>query len=144
MANADQAPIEKKREFQQLANASERAALALRRALILADPDAWNGFAIILRARLTERERAEIAYSALMAMDDDTALAVADLRAGLSCPAAPLPSFLHLMAEAEAWASMATDREREAYALACIRHMTPARVAAMLHHLAAKDGRNAA
>lgn len=144
LANADQRPIDQKREFQRLANASQRVAVALRRSLILADGHAWNGFAAIIRARLTDRERAEIAYSALMALDDEPAMAVATLRSDLCRRAQPLPAFLNLMAEAEAWAIMATDREREAYALACIQQMNPARVAAMMRHHAAQDGRNAA
>jgi hypothetical protein len=130
--------------YQSVSDRLQTVSTALFRSLLLADADAWNAFAVIIRVRLTERQRAEIAYSALMAMDDDTAMAVADVRAGLCRPNAPLPSFMHVMAEAEEWASLATDREREAYALACLELMPWDRVAALMGHLSVQRRRSAA
>jgi hypothetical protein len=42
-------------------------------ALTLGDEAAWHSMTIVLMAKLTDRERAALAYAALNSLDEDTA-----------------------------------------------------------------------
>jgi hypothetical protein len=91
----------------------------------------WDGLSLILRARLTDRQRAALAFMALKALDYDQAVMAAEaaLSEGAGQPIAPL--FNH-MDEAAFWADMATPDELDAYALASFNRMAPQRQAAFL------------
>jgi hypothetical protein len=54
-------------------------ARAIGYALTLGDEAAWHGLTIVLMARLSERERAALAYAALMSLSDAHAAAVAEV-----------------------------------------------------------------
>jgi hypothetical protein len=51
----------------------KRASKSLGYVLTMATPDAWEGFVLILKARLTTGERQALAMAALVTLDDDTA-----------------------------------------------------------------------
>lgn len=51
----------------------KRAAKSLGYVLTAGTSDAWEGFATILKARLTKGERQALAMAALVTLDDDTA-----------------------------------------------------------------------
>jgi hypothetical protein len=55
-----------------------RAGTALVNSLTLGDEAAWAGFTVIVMARLSDRERAALAYAALMALDDWQAFLVSE------------------------------------------------------------------
>lgn len=57
----------------------KRVSRSLGYTLILENEAAWDGFTTILRARLTERERAALAYSVLNSMDPDNAYMAASV-----------------------------------------------------------------
>ena len=52
---------------------------AISFALTLGTAKAWEGLSLILMARLTKAERAALAYSALISLDDDTAYRTASV-----------------------------------------------------------------
>ena len=78
--------------------------------------DHWFGLRVILRAKLSEQERAALAYQALTSLDPENADAVA--QAALQPIGTPLPPFLGGMADARMWANSATKTELKALALA--------------------------
>ena len=85
--------------------------------LTLGDADAWAGFAIVATARMTVEERAALAWAALRSLDTpEQAEMVAE--AVLRFADYPLPTFLSPMEDARWWASVASLKERKAYALA--------------------------
>jgi hypothetical protein len=51
----------------------KRASKSLGYVLTMATPDAWEGFVLVLKARLTTGERQALAMAALVTLDDDTA-----------------------------------------------------------------------
>jgi hypothetical protein len=53
--------------------AHKAAARMLGYALTLGDEAAWHSMTIVLMAKLTDRERAALAYAALNSLDEDTA-----------------------------------------------------------------------
>lgn len=86
-------------------------------ALTLGEADAWSGFASVAITRLSIEERAALAWAALRSLDaPDQAEAVSE--AVLKFSGYPLPTFLNPMSDARHWASLASLRERKAYALA--------------------------
>jgi hypothetical protein len=109
----------------------KRVSRALGDTLLLDHPYDWFGLSIILRARLTARQRAALAYAALLSQDDEDARLTAEtaLSEGAGQPIAPL--FNH-MDESAFWADMATPDELDAYALASFNRMAPQRQAAFL------------
>lgn len=60
----------------------KRAARAFGYALTLGDESAWDGFAVILLARLTDRERGALAYTALRSLSTEQAMIIASLWTG--------------------------------------------------------------
>lgn len=119
------------REFQRQAHARhQRAAYAIGVALAQPSADNWLRLIAIFGARLTRRELMELARAALTAADQNDARQVAHDVLGEAGP--PLTPFGPIMPEAEAWAYVASERERKAYAAAAIRSMSEAILAALL------------
>lgn len=107
------------------------AALAL---LVADEPRLWAGLPLVLRARLTESERASLAWGALRALPDEARqmvyAAAAEPRIG-----PPKPPLLGLADEAASWAEWASRDECRVYALAAARAMAPADRAWLLETL---------
>lgn len=105
--------------------------------LTLGEPEAWGGFSVVARARLTVNERAALAVAALLSLPDthvaDTAATV------LGAAGDPLPAFLGGMDDARFWASIASENELKAYALACFEAMTRKDQAALYQHISAVE-----
>lgn len=59
--------------------AHKRVATAISYALTLGTSKAWEGLSLILMARLSKAERAALAYSALISLDEDTAYRTASV-----------------------------------------------------------------
>lgn len=57
----------------------KRAAKMLGYTLALGDEAAWHGFTIVLLARLTERERAALAFAVLNSLDHNNAYKTASV-----------------------------------------------------------------
>lgn len=101
--------------------------------LTMGEPEAWGGFSVVCRARLTICERAGLAVAALRSLPDDYQLETA--AAALGAMGDPLPPFLGGMEDARHWASWATENELKAYALACFEAMAPRDKAAFFRHI---------
>ncbi len=101
--------------------------------LTLGSPSAWEGFALVAAAQLSELEREALAYWALIALPPERAEATA----AAACEAAgePRPAFLGGMSDARAWADWASPSERKAYALAAFEAMSPQDQAAFYRHI---------
>jgi len=117
----------------------KRAAGMILCALVL-DPEApqiWRDAALVLRARLTDRECVGLAFAALRALDPAhrTAVFGAAHRSDVSCAGAPLPPLGALMDDARDWAAWASRAERKAYTLAAFEAMSTADQAAFLRHV---------
>ena len=112
-------------------DAYKRVARTVGYSLHLADADAWHGLTVVLTARLTQKERAAMAWAVLRSLTPDQVVAVAEtvLPEGSSTPIAPL--FNH-MDEAAFWADMAEPEALEAYCLASFNAMPAPRKSAFL------------
>lgn len=84
------------------------------------------------RARLTLRDRAGLAFSALGALPEAERRAVAEQAIGGA--GRPLPPFLHVEAEAAWWADLADAAELQAYAVAAFNRLSLCDRAAFLDH----------
>ncbi len=115
------------------APAHKKAARVLGFALVLGDSGGWEAASAIWQARLTETERTALAWAALRALDEDHVREVAN--AVLQDAGAPLPPFTSPMLEAAFWVDTASPAELDAYALACVRAMAPARRAAFFNFM---------
>lgn len=116
--------------------AHQRVVQTFGHALTLDDHDAWLQMAFIFAARLSAKERAGLAWAALLSCDGHDAEAVAEsVFAGAGQPCPPL---FGLMDEASWWADWADPREIEAYALACFNRMDHRRQAAFLTYVNGK------
>lgn len=120
--------------------AHKKTARAIGYALTLGDEAAWHGLTIVLMARLSDEERAAMAFAALMSLSDEHKAAVCDavLPKGAGLPSAPLFGY---MDQAAFWADMAEPDELAAYCLASFNAMPRGRQAAFLEHV---QGRAAA
>ena len=101
--------------------------------LTLDTAEAWSGFRIIAAARLSETERAALAFSALNSLDPDHAEMTAV--ASFGSAGMPPPPFLGGMDEARFWSSYASRSELKAYALAAYEAMSPADQMAFRRHI---------
>ena len=102
-------------------------------ALTVHDYETWEAASAVWQARLTVDENGALAWAALRALDEGSAVEVAQTAiGGAGCP---LPPFKSPMDEAEDWTRIASDQELDAYALACCRAMKPERRAAFLAYL---------
>ena len=102
-------------------------------ALTLQDYDAWEGASAVWQARLTETERAALAWAALRSLDEDHAREVA--YTVIQGAGAPLPPFISPMDEASFWADIASESELKAYALACFNRLSKRDQRAFLSHV---------
>lgn len=113
--------------------AHKKAAKLLGYALVLGTYGGWEGASAVWQARLTEAERAALAWAALRSLDRDNAMLVAEtVLGGAGAPDAPLFSE---MDQAAFWADMASENELKAYALACFNRMSPGDQCAFLEHV---------
>ena len=101
--------------------------------LTLGTPEAWGGFSVVARARLTACERAGLAVAALGSLSEQEAIAAAASLLGAAGD--PLPPFLGGMEDARTWANWATVNELKAYALAAFEAMPPSDQAAFFQHI---------
>lgn len=105
--------------------------------LTLGTPEAWAGFRYVAGVRLSEGERAMMAYFALTALRPENA----DLTACTAIGSAgdPLPAFLGGMEDARHWAKWANASELKAYALACFEAMSAKDQAAFFRHISTME-----
>jgi hypothetical protein len=109
----------------------KRVSRSVGYALLLDTFEDWDGLSLILRARLSDRQRAALAFMALKSLDQDDATLTAEtaLSGGAVQPMAPLFNY---MDQAVFWADMAEADELDAYCLASFNRMAPQRQAAFL------------
>ena len=109
----------------------KRVSRSVGYALLLDTFEDWDGLSLILRARLSDRQRAALAFMALKSLDQDDATLTAEtaLSGGAGQPMAPLFNY---MDQAVFWADMAEADELNAYCLASFNRMAPQRQAAFL------------
>ena len=101
--------------------------------LTLGSFDAWSKFTTVAALRLTDTERAALAYAALKSLSPDHAeLTAATV---LESEGMPLPAFLGGMDEARSWATCVSRNELKAYALAAFEEMTSSDQAAFFRHI---------
>lgn len=111
----------------------KRMSRTLGYCLALGTADAWDGFSFVAAVRLSETERASLAFAALNALELDNAELTA--AASIGSAGIPLPAFLGEMRDARHWASYASPSELKAYALAAFEAMSPSDQAAFLRHI---------
>lgn len=139
-------PIENKAKKPALSNAEKSSSLGrfmkpehkrmsrmLGYCLTLGTADSWSGFSFVAASRLSDTERAALAFSALNSLELDHAETTA--AASIGSAGAPLPPFLGGMDEARFWASCASRSERKAYALASFEAMSAKDQAAFFRHI---------
>ncbi|KPN62097.1 hypothetical protein AKJ29_07375 [Aliiroseovarius crassostreae] len=102
--------------------------------LTLGGYDAWEGFSLVAMARMTPEERAALAWAAMRSLDTpEQAELVAE--SVLKPADYPLPTFLSPLADARWHASLATTKERKAYALAHYEALSPREQMAFRKHI---------
>ncbi len=101
--------------------------------LTLGTADAWSGFSFVASARLSEIERAALAFSALKSLEVPHAEMTA--AAAFRGAGTPLPPFLGGMEEARSWAADAGPAELKAVALAAFEALDPRDQAAFFRHI---------
>ena len=113
--------------------AHKRMSRMLGYCLTLGTANAWSDFAQVAAIRLTEIERASLAFAMLRSLSP----ASAELTAGaaLGAAGAPLPPFLGGMDEARVWASWASRAELKTHTLAGFEEMSLADQAAFFQHI---------
>ncbi|WP_238368901.1 hypothetical protein [Heliomarina baculiformis] len=84
--------------------------------LTLGDFDAWFAFSAVATVRLSETERAALAFAALKSLSPSKAELAAD--AAISGAGSPSASFFGGMEDARSWANFASRSELKAHALA--------------------------
>ncbi|MGJ8586372.1 MAG: hypothetical protein ACSHXD_19960 [Marinosulfonomonas sp.] len=99
--------------------------------------DHWFGLRTILRVRLTEAERAALAYTALTSLNPENSLAVA--KTAFQSKGMPLPPFLGGMADARFWAAFASEEELKTVAVAATEAMGAKDQAAFRKHISEVD-----
>lgn len=122
-----------KRKHSYITHDHRAASRCLGFALTTNEVEAWHDCTAVWRMRLTEQERAGLAWAALRGLAPDTAEHVA-LEA-LNCAGMPMPLLSPIVEEATFWASKAMPIEREAYCFAAYRSMAPARQLAFLNYI---------
>ena len=105
------------------------------------DFDGWMQAAFVWRARLSDQERAALAYAAMRALDPEDAAAVADAALGADeaqgddGPATSVPLPPINSADVELWAETSGADALEAYAEAAMLHMPAAARDDLLHRM---------
>ncbi|MCF7777313.1 hypothetical protein GLP59_06550 [Sulfitobacter sp. M220] len=112
----------------------KRMARVIGYTLTLGDADAWAGFTTVAQTRLTNKERAALAWAALRALDTP-AQAETVAATLLTFADYPLPTFLNPMEDARWWASFASLKERKAYALAAYEALPMREQMAFRNHI---------
>ena len=106
------------------AHADHRAsARMLGFALVFGEGAGWLAFSAVIHARLSRTERAALAASALIAVDDEDLEPTLD--AALGGAGEPMPWLVSPLDEASTWAAIASNEERRSYALAAFSAMPP-------------------
>ena len=109
------------------------AARCLQAALTLGDRKGWDGFSLILAARLSTAETVAIAVSALRTLPDPCLNSLSDaLPARLNASAST-------MDEAKSWTTTATRNELKAFCLACFQALPAQDQSAFLSYVHRKD-----
>ena len=123
-----------KRSFsRQMSRQHLAATRALGFTLTLRTDSAWSGFRDVIALRLSDEERAALAFWALRSLSDEHAAATMQAAADLSrLDGSPLPDLCNPMDEAGFWADMAEPEELDAYCLASFNAMRPDRKADFL------------
>ena len=100
-------------------------------ALSLGEVDGWLDFRTIIKAKLTTKERASLAYAALLSLDEQTRELVCE-NAFEARPlnSEPMPPAFELIDEAKWWASRADRETKQVYIMSIYSHMTPEQKAA--------------
>lgn len=111
----------------------KRMSKVLGYCLVLGDPDAWGGFSVVARARMTHEERAALVVAALGSLPYQHALETVATVFGAAGD--PLPPFLGGMEDARHWAGWASPNELKAYALAAFEAMPTQDRAAFFRHI---------
>ena len=119
--------------------AHKKVARVVGYALTLGSADAWANAVAIFAARLTEAERAGLAWAALRSLPPAEAEDVA--KALFGGAGQPVPPLFNFMDQAAHWAGWAAPAELDAYCLAAFRAMPQPRQAAFLEYV---QGRAAA
>lgn len=146
-ANAD---IDSKRKFPSASNRKsdgilsknikpghKRLSRMLGVTLLLDTVEAWAGFRFVTMVRMSEGQRAMLAYFALTSLAPENAERTA--AEALGAVGNPLPAFLNGMDEARFWARCATRNELRAYADAAFEAMTPGDQAAFARRVINKE-----
>ncbi|WP_071674400.1 hypothetical protein [Nioella nitratireducens] len=115
----------------------KRMARALGYCLTLGTIEAWMNFRLLSAARLSETERAGLAFAALTTLAQDKAEATA--AAAIGSAGVPVPPLFGGMDEARLWASHANRSEIKAYALASFEAMSAQDRAAFFRHIGKKE-----
>ncbi len=101
--------------------------------LTLGDAEGWADFSKVAALRLSDEERAALAYAVLNSLSPEQAALVA--AASLRPAGAPLPAFLGGMEDARDWAARASRSELKAYALAAYDAMSAKDQTAFFRHI---------
>lgn len=119
------------------------ASRALGYTLTLGTHEAWSDFRLVIAMRLSDEERAALAFWALRSLSDDDAAATIQAAADLmdipSPAGAPVAPLSDLMDEAAFWADMADPAEVEAYCISTFNRMSSARQSAFLNYVQGRD-----
>ena len=107
-------------------------------ALTLGEAEGWLDFRTIVKTKLSEKERASLAYAALLSLDEETRELVCE-NAFEPSPlnSEPMPPACELLDEAKWWAAKATREEKEVYIMSIYSHMSPERQAAFTAYIKA-------
>lgn len=105
-------------------------------ALKLDQIDTWLGAAGVWKIRLTDRERAALAFAALKAQTPEDAAMTAEAVLGLN--GSPLPPMISAMDEATFWAAWADPKCVRACVLAGYNSLPEKDQAAFLSHVSAR------
>ncbi len=106
---------------------------ALGYCLTLGTSDAWADFSALAVLRLSDEERAALAFAALCSLEPAHAERTAAAVIGEA--GCPLPAFLSPMDDARFWASIAGRSELKAYVLASYEALSPKDQAAFFRHI---------
>lgn len=118
----------------------KRVSRSIGYALWLDTYDDWAGLSVILRARLSDKQRASLAFMVMRSLDCEQMGAVANAVMPQGTPA-PMAPFINHVDEAAFWADMAEPEALDAYCLASFNAMTSSRQTAFLEFI---QGRKAA
>ncbi|MDK3019633.1 hypothetical protein [Pseudodonghicola flavimaris] len=111
----------------------KRMSRVLGYSLTLGDAEGWAVFSKVAALRLSDEERAALAYAVLNSLSPEQAALVA--AASMRRASVPLPAFLGGMEDARYWAALASRCELKAYALAAYDAMSAKDQAAFFRHI---------